>query len=94
VRFDDGARFSGYVKSPVVGTQVQAVHGKQAVAALSMTIPEGTSMAPGERAPFVVLATGIPEGARASVKVSAVARPVPPAPVPIGPAPPPPRGGT
>ena len=88
VRFDDGTPFSAYVNSLIDGVAIAEVRGTPNITALSMTVPDVTTLQPGDHAPFVVLANGIPEGARARIRVSAVARPAAaPVPQPL-----PPRG--
>lgn len=76
VRFGDDARVaSGWAWSDVDGLDFRGLADAPEALALSARPPKSSPLAPGERAPFVVIAPAPPEDARARIDVVAVKPP-------------------
>jgi hypothetical protein len=88
LRFDSDARpASGWAWSDIDGLEIDDVAEAPDALALSVRAPKSSALAPGERAPFVVVGPAPGDGARAIIDVVAV-KPPPPAPAEAAPAPP------
>jgi hypothetical protein len=64
---------SGWAWSTVDGVDVDALPDASSAPALSLRPPKSASLAPGDRAPFVVLAPAPPDGARVRITATGVA---------------------
>ena len=71
VRFGDGPWNSGWAWSGIDGVDVDALKDAPDAAPLSMRPPKSAVVAPGDRAPFVVVAPAPAEGLKAYVAVTA-----------------------
>jgi hypothetical protein len=89
VKLGDGPVASGWAWSNVDGVDVDGIVDAPQTAAVSLRPPPSASLAPGDRAPFVVVAPVAAEGAQADITVVAATPPPPPpveaAPVPLAP---------
>jgi hypothetical protein len=70
----------GWAWSDIDGVDIDALVDAPAAQALSQRSPRSASLAPGDRASFVVVAPAPAEGARATVTVTAASPPAPAAP--------------
>ncbi len=76
VRFGRGPWRSGWAWSSIDGIDVDGLKDMPDAVALSLRGPRSPSLAPGDRAPFVIVAPAPPEGTKASFAVQAApARP-------------------
>ncbi len=81
VRFGELATESAWANTGIDGVDLAAQASAEALLALNDRLPALAKVAVGQRAPFVVLARGIPDGATADVTVEVKPPPAPPPPV-------------
>ncbi|MCC7074527.1 MAG: zinc-ribbon domain-containing protein [Deltaproteobacteria bacterium] len=93
VSFAGAAPMSGWAWSTLDGVDVEAIDTVEQLSALAARRPASASLAPGERAPFVLVGQAAGDGAPASFSVQVTAPPPSPPPLPAAPAEPAPTPG-
>ena len=80
VQFSTGeGAFAGWAKRRIDGLDLEGAADRGALEALTRAPPDDAQLAPGTKVPFTVLASGVPVGARASLRVVEAGAPTAPA---------------
>lgn len=79
VRFGDATSEAAWANAGVDGVDLTTAGSVESLLALNDRVPKSATVAAGARVPFVVLARGVPDGAKADVAVEIAEAPPPPA---------------